>query len=367
MKFKCNTKDLSNACTNVQKAVSVKSTIPAIEGILLECENGILNLTGYDLEMGMTTSINALTEKNGKIVLNAKILGEIVRKLPGETVEFECDERQMCYINSGYSEFSIVGISADEFPELPVVEDGTVFELDAEVLKSMIRQTVFAVAVLDNKPVYMGIKFEISENEIKAIGLDGNRMAIRKEIINYNGPEETFIVPAKTLNEVLKINTDPDEKISIIVSKKHITFKVDTYYVISRLLVGEFLNYNAVIPKGNLTQVVIDTSEFLRSIERTSIVINDRLKSPVRCIFADDMIKISCINANVRVFDKIPADIVGARVEIGFNGKFFLDALKAVDCDKIKIEMNGTLNPIKVTPVEGDNFLFIILPVRLKG
>lgn len=367
MKFKCNTKELSAACSNVQKAVSVKSTIPAIEGILLEVSNGLVTVTGYDLEIGMTTSLNALTESDGKIVVNAKILCDILRKLPGEMVEFECDERQMCYIHSGYSEFSVVGIGAEEFPELPLVSVGTTISLPSETFKSMIRQTIFAVAVLDNKPVYMGIKFELSPGELKAVGLDGNRMAIRKENVPYTGEETTFIVPAKALSEVLKLSTEEDSEIIVIVNKKHITIKVGNYYIISRLLEGEFINYSSVIPTGNTTQVEIGTGELLESIERTTIVINDRLKSPVRCIFADDVIKVSCINANVRVFDKIPAEIVGTRVEIGFNGKFFLDALKAIDSDKVKVELNGTLSPIKISPVEGDDFLFIILPVRLKG
>ena len=367
MKFKCNTKELSAACQNVQKAVSVKSTMPSIAGILIEADSGIVKLTGYDLEMGITTQMNAVTEKDGKIIISAKILCEILRKLPGDYVEFESDERQMCQIKSGYSEFSVVGISADEFPELPIIDDGKKIDIECDILKSMIRQTVFSVAVLDNKPIYMGIKFEIKENEIKTIGLDGNRMAIRKEKISYSGENMSFVVPAKTLNEVVKLGDEQTQIISVIVNRKHIIFKIDDYCIISRLLEGDFLNYNAVIPNGNITKVQVKTQEFLQSIERTTIVVNDRLKSPVRCIFADDIIKISCINANVRVFDKIPAQIMGARVEIGFNGKFFLDALKAADCDEIIIEMNGTLNPIKITPVEGDSFLFIVLPVRLKN
>ena len=214
----------------------------------------------------------------------------------------------------------------------------------------------------------MGVKFEIQNNKLKMIAVDGYRLAIREEIINYEGEDISFVVPSKTLNEIIKINIDEnDNNIQFYLGKRHIVFKIGEYSIISRLLEGEFLNYKNAIPKGSTTQTVIATDELLRSIERTAVVIIDRLKSPVRCIFEDNEIRISCITSSVRVFDKIPASILGSRVEIGFNSKYFIDALKNTNCDEVKIELNGPLSPIKITPVDSEEFLFLVLPVRLKN
>ncbi len=368
MKFICNTNELSAACQAVAKAVSQKSSLPAIEGIFINAENNMLTITGYDLELGITTKIEANVEEEGAVIIEARKLCEIVRSMPLETISITCDERQMCYIKSGNTEFSIIGINAEEYPELPIVENGTELNLDTETFKKMIKQTVFACAVVDSKPVHMGVKFEISRNTMCMIAVDGFRLAIRKEKIKYTGEELNFVVPSKTLNEILKLTADEnDSGIELYLGKRHIVFKIGNYSIISRLLEGEFLNYKSAIPNGCTTQTVIDTDVLLKSIERTAVVIVDRLKSPVRCIFGDDEIKISCITSNIRVFDKIPASVLGNRIEIGFNSKYFMDALKNADCDEVKIELSGPLSPIKITPVKSEEFLFLVLPVRLKS
>ena len=174
-----------------------------------------------------------------------------------------------------------------------------------------------------------------------------------------------FIVPSKTLNEIVKISMEAEDEISISLGKRHIIFNVGSYSVISRLIEGEFLNYSKTIPTGSKTQTVVSTSELLKAIERTAIVITDRVKSPVKCIFDGNEIKMNCITNTARVNDRISASVLGEKIEIGFNSKYFIDALKNTDCEEIKIEMIDSIKPIKITPVEGDNFLFIIMPVRL--
>lgn len=367
MKFVCNTFEMSVSCQTVSKAVSQKSSIPSIEGILIKAENGKVSLTGYDLEIGITTNIEAVIEEEGSIILNAKMLCDIVRKMPGETINISSDERQMCYIKSGNSEFSVIGTNSEEYPELPSVENGTEINIDTALFSEMVKQTVFACAVVDSKPVHMGVKFEISQGKICMIAVDGFRLAIRKEEIKYDGEDISFVVPAKTLNEIIRISAETDDEIGISLGNRHIVFTIGTYCVISRLLEGEFLNYKAAVPKGSSTQTVIATSVLLDSIERTAIVITDRLKSPVRCIFDESEIKVTCITSNVRVFDKIDASVLGEKTEIGFNSKYFIDALRNADCEQIKIELNGPLSPIKIIPVDSDKFLFLVLPVRLKN
>lgn len=238
MKFICETTLLSDACQNVQRAVSTKNAIPALEGIYLKALGNEVILTGYDLEVGINTSVTAMVDENGGIVLNARVLCDILRKLPGETVEIKSDERHMAVITCGNAVFSLVGISPKEYPELPSVTGGFPIVISQELLREMIRQTIFAVATSDTKVVHTGIKFEISENLIKLIAVDGFRLAIRKEAINYSGEFTTFIVPSKTLSEAVKLFGSGDETISISVGKKHLIFEIGSYSVVSRLLDG---------------------------------------------------------------------------------------------------------------------------------
>lgn len=366
MKIICDTQALCEVCQNVQRAVSTKTSIPAIEGILLKAIGDELLLTGYDLEVGIKTSIEAKVEEAGSIIINARILCDILKKLPSDKVLIEADERQLCVIRCGEVEYKLVGIAVDEYPELPTVTGGYPIVVDSELLKDMIKKTIFAVAVNDSKIVHTGLKFEITRGQIKVIAVDGFRLAIRTEKIDYSGDDISFIVPAKTLSEVIKL-MEISDVVSMNVGKRHIIFEVGNYSIISRLLDGEFLDYNAAIPNSQTTEVQVNVRMLMDSIERTSLLITDRLKSPLRCIFEDNIVKISTITSLGMAHDKVFADITGERVEIGFNNRFLLDALKACDNDDIKIRLNGPLSPIIIVPPEEDNFLFLILPVRLKN
>lgn len=366
MKIVCSTETLSQACQNVQRAVSTKTSIPAIEGILLKAENGRLYLTGYDLEVGINTSIEAKVEQGGSIILNARYLCDIIRRLPDEEVEIEADARQLCYIRSGETNYSLNGISAEEYPELPSVTGGAPVIIDQGILKNMIRQTIFAVADNNSNVVYTGIKFEIEKNQIKLIAVDGVRLAIRTEEIDYDGEELSFIVPGKTLSEVMKLIDEEEADVSLGVGKRHIVFEVNGYSIVSRLLEGEFLDYKSAVPASFATTVRVSTKTLMSSIDRTSLLITDRLKSPVRCIFDDNTIKISSITSLGTANDKIFAQIDGERIEIGFNNRFLIEALRVCDTDEVLIKLNSPVSPIIILPPEGESFLFLVLPVRLK-
>ena len=368
MRFHCNTSLLSAACQNVQRAVSTKTSIPAVEGILIKALGNEIILTGYDLDIGITTSINAGVDQQGSIILNARVLCEILRRIPFESVKVECDERNLAVISSGDIKYEIMGISADEYPELPAVKSGFPVVISQKLMREMVHQTIFAVATNESKVVYKGIKFELSLNEIKLVAVDGYRMAIRKEAIDYTSEDMTFIVPAKTLAEVVKLAISDDDKdyISMGIGKRHILFEIGNYTVISRLLEGDFLNYQAAIPTTSSTTVKVDTKNLIDSVERTSLIITDKTKSLVSCIFEDNNIKVSSVTSLGTANDKIPADVQGSRVEIGFNNRFLLDALRASETDEVKIELNGPISPILILPVQGDSFTFLILPVRLK-
>ncbi len=366
MKFTVQKSDITEAVSNIQRAVSTKTSIPALECILLNASEETLELCAYDLELGITTVIPAKVEEPGKTALPAKIFSDIVRKTPDETVTVMVNEKNMASIESGYSQFSIIATPAEEFPELPKLSDCTQIDLPSNTLKSMIRQTLFAVAESDAKPIHQGSQFHMENGMLDVVSVDGYRLAKRSEPISFT-QDLSFVVPGKTLGEILKLLKDTDDQVELSAGRRHILFKIDNYTVISSLLEGEFLNYKAAIPPDCKTEVVAKTREVMDSVERVSLLITDRLKSPVRCVFSENEIKLLCTTTMGRASDQISAEITGDPVEIGFNNRYLLDALRNTECDEVKIQLGGPLSPMKILPKDGESFLFLVLPVRLKN
>lgn len=366
MKFNCNRQKLNEAVINVQRAVSSKSTMPALEGILIKAQNNKITLCGYDLEIGITTTLDADVRENGAIVLNARLFSDIIRRMPEDTISIETNEKLIAYIASGKVDYKIIGISDEEYPELPSVTGSDTITINGETLKSMIRQTIYAVSDKDIKPAHKGSLFEINNGNIKIISVDGYRLAIRTEQIEYND-EKSFIVPGKSLSEVTKLISDNTENVELIVGERHIIFKIDEYSIITRLIEGEFMNYKAALPKAHSTELRVNTRKFINSVERMSLLLTEKLKSPVRCKIQDGLVKTSCNTSIGQAYDEFDAEIEGEDVEIGFDNKYFLDAMRYSETDEVKIQLNGTLSPIVILPSEGESFIFLVLPVRLKN
>lgn len=364
MKISCLRTDLANAVSNVSRAVSTKATIPALEGVLIKAYGDKLNISGYNLEIGITTDVEATIQTEGEIVVSAKLFLDIVRRLPEEIVMIETDERMVTYITCGHVDYQIVGMSSVEYPDLPTFEQTDGITVNSKTLREMIRQTVYAVSENTAKPIYTGSLFEIEDGNFKIVAVDGYRMAIRTEAVDSDSKNK-FVVPGKTQLEVLKLLNDDEENVEIIIGQRHITFKVKNYRVISRLIEGTFLDYNTTIPTETKTELVINTRVIIDSVERMSLLNNDRIQSPVRCNFADDEIKLSCASAVGRANDVINVSIIGEPVEIGFNNKYLLESLKNTDTDEIKLVLNGPLAPMIIKPVKGDCFLSIVVPMRL--
>ena len=366
MKFTVNKSDITEAVSNIQRAVSTKTSIPALEGILLSATETGLELCAYDLELGITTVIPAFVMEPGKAVLSAKLFSDIVRRTPAETVTVSVDEKNMATLESGYSRFSIIGIPAEEFPELPKLSDSTQISLPGALLKSMIRQTLFAIAESDAKPIHQGSLFSLENGILDVVSVDGYRLAVRREPVDFS-EDLSFVVPGKTLSELLKLIKDSEEPVEISAGRRHILFKIDNYTVISSLLEGEFLNYKAAIPPESQTEVVLKTREAIDSVERVSLLITDRLKSPIRCLFDNNEVKLNCTTSMGRASDQLDVEMTGQSVEIGFNNRYLLEALRNTECDEVKVQLGGPLSPMKVVPKDGDSFLFLVLPVRLKS
>jgi DNA polymerase-3 subunit beta len=366
MKVICKKDTLVQAVTNVSRAVSNKSTIPALEGILLQTTQNGLYIAGYDLNLGITTEIEARVEEPGGAVLSAKFFSDATRRMPADEIMITCDEKQLTQISSGSSQFTVLSISAADYPELPAIPKDQVLTLEKELLRNMIDQTIFAVATGDTKPVHTGSLFDIASGVLTVVSVDGYRLALRREKIQAD-QDFKFIVPGKTLMEVSRLIGSGDGQAMVHLAQRHIVFEVNGYFVISRLLEGDFLDYNASIPKNHNLEVSIGVRPLVESIERAALLISERMKSPLRVKIDEGKIAVSCETSMGKVYDEVACTVEGAGVQMGFNHKYLLDALRNSGCDEVKIQIGGPLLPIKVVPKEGDAFLFLVLPVRIRN
>ena len=368
MTFTCEKAPLQAAISTTSRAVSPKSSIPALEGILVEAGNE-LRLTGYNLETGIRTTVPADIQKEGTLVLGARLFGEIIRKLPDDMVSFQA-ENYMVKIKCGMSEFNILGTDPEEFPELPTVEYQNSLILPQSKLKAIISQTIFAVSDNESRPIHTGSLFEVDDNGLTVVSVDGYRLALRHEAIEKKegAPEFSFVVPGAALSEVEKICSDVDEPASVTQGARHVMFKVGDTMLVSRRLEGEFLAYRQAIPRNNTIIVEGETRTLLSSIDRVSLIISDKLKSPLRCVFDNGVLKISTKTAIGDAYDQCSIQGDGEGLEIGFNNKYLMDALKAAPADRVRLELTTGVSPCVILPTEGEEkFLYMVLPVRLRA
>ena len=367
MKFSCEKALLQAAISTTSRAVSPKSSIPALEGILLEAGNE-LRLTGYNLETGIRTVVPADIQEEGTLVLGARLFGDIIRKLPDDIVTFRADH-YMVNITCGMSEFNILGTDPEEFPELPTVEYQNTITLSQAKLRAMIGQTLFAVSDNESRPIHTGSLFEVDKNGLTVVSVDGYRLALRREAVDkIDGAESfSFVVPGSALSEVEKICSG-EGPVTISQGARHILFQAGETLLVCRRLEGEFLAYRNAIPRNNPIQVECDARTLLASIDRVSLIISEKLKSPLRCVFGDGMVSITTKTGIGDAADQCPITGDGQNLEIGFNNKYLMDALKAAPADKLKLEFSSGVAPCVILPAEGEeNFIYMVLPVRLKA
>lgn len=363
MKFSCFAQPLCDGIMNVQRAVASKATIPALEGILISTDGDKIILSGYDLEIAIKTTVEANVAEEGSVVVKARILGEIVRKAQSDIISIEVNDDLIMTVRSGAWDFTIAAIDANEYPELPPVEINDNITLNGKMFKSMVAETIFSVSTSDDRPVNTGILFEINEDNIRLVAVDSNRFAIRNEDIE-NGKQMRFIIPAKTLSEVVKL-IDDEEEVNINVDSRHVSFNVGNFLVISRLLEGDFLDYSS-IPDNRTTEVEVNTAELISSIECVSLMI-DRLTTPVKCKIEQNKVSLRSETALGKAHGSIDCKMSGDELIIGFNGKFMLDALRAVKDETVKIVFGGPIQPIRIIPTEGEKFLYLIMPIRFRA
>ena len=342
MKFSCEKETLLSLIGTASRAVTGKSAMPLLEGLLITAEAGSLTLTGYDLSMGIRTTAEAEVMEPGSIVLNARLFYDIVRKLPQDAVYLETDDKLLTTIKCGRAVFNLIATEADEYPALAEVSAETGFSLPQAMLKSMIAQTIFSVSDNESKPIHTGCLFELEGSRLNVVAVDGYRLSVRRETVEGIPGDMKFVVPGSSL-------------------------RIGGTTLITRLIDGELLNYRAAIPAEFEHTVKADRHELITCIERVSLIVSEKLKNPVRLHFDGSYVQMTCITAVGKSYDECPFDGVIDDLEIGFNNRYLLDALRAAGDDTVKVQLKGPLNPIVIEPLEGDKYTYLVLPVRLKA
>ncbi len=368
MKFSCEKVLLQAAINTTSRAVSAKSSIPALEGLLLQADRELV-ISGYNMQTGIRTNVEADVTEGGCLVLSARLFGDIIRRMPDDVIVFSSDDHLNVNLTCGDASFDILAISAADYPDLPEVEDQYSVSIQQKLLRSMIGETAFAVSTNEARPVHTGSLFEVGEDGLTVVSVDGFRLALRREKLErIDGGTFSFVAPGSALNEVEKICGDTEEPASITLGNRHILFEVGATQLICRRLEGDFLDYKSAIPRSNPISIEVETKTMMDSIDRVSVVISDKQKSPVRCIFDADRVYMSAKTANGEAKDMCRVAGDGGGLEIGFNNRYLMEALKYAPADKVRLELNTGISPCIITPMEGEeNFLYMVLPVRLKN
>ncbi len=366
MKFIVERAKLLETVLKLQSVVGSKTSMPVLEGILISAEQGKITLIAYNLEMGIKKEIYAKCEEPGDIVIPAKLLADILRKMSDVQVEISADSKLNCNIKCGEATFDIMGMAATDFPEIPSVSSDNSFKVDGKVFASLKKGTAFAAAQNEGaKPILTGINISLNDGFIQFVAIDGYRLAIKKEKIeNQNNFE--FTVTGKALNEVVKLIDDESEDIEINVSNRLIGFNINGYTFISRLLEGDFVNYQKTIPTENKQRVVVNTRDLINTIERVSLLISESFTTPIRCYFNELNVVFTCATSVGRATETFNLKLEGENFEIGLNSHYLLDVLKAIEDEQIQILFNGPNAGVLFLPVDDDNFKYMIMPMRLK-
>ncbi len=364
MKFVCSKSNLLTGVQTVSKAVPSKTTMSILECILIDTTKGNITLTANDMELGIETVIEGNIIEKGIIALDAKIFLDIVRKLPDSDITVEVDNSYKTTITCEKAKFNIIGKSGEDFSYLPQIERNESVMVSQYTLKEVIRQTIFSIADNDNNKIMSGELFEINENELKVVSLDGHRISIRKIDLKNSYPHKKVIVPGKTLNEISKIlSGDADKDVTMSFTSKHVVFEFDNTTVVSRLIEGEYFKIDQMLSSDYETKVKINKREFLDCIDRATLLVKEGDKKPIIINITDDNMELK-INSTVgSMNENIDITKSGKDLMIGFNPKFLIDALKVIDDEEIEIYLVNPKAPCFIKDA-AEKYIYLILPVN---
>lgn len=360
------------ALNSVTKAVAAKTTMPILEGILIQTNNDDIKLTCYDKELGIEYIIkenNVL--KQGSIVVNAIMFSEIIRKLPDTNITISINDNNLLVIECEGSVYKLATMNPDDFPQLPEINVENSIELEQNTIKDMIRKTIFAISTEENRPVFTGCLFEVKNNKLNVVAVDGFRLAWKSKVLNTKTNDFEAVIPGRTLQEINKILADSFDLIKLGIAKNQALFEIENCKIVTRLLDGEFLKYSEVIPKKWETRVRVNKNLISNCFERISLISSSSMekekKYPVKLNVEVGKIKISCTNQTGDAKEEIFTTTEGQDLEAGFNPKFFLDVFRNIDDEEVYINFGTSISPSVIKSIEDDgDYQYMILPVRLK-
>ena len=364
MIFTCEKQEILEGISTVQKAITGKSTMPILEGIYIKTNEISLTLIGSDMDVSIQTTVNANIIEQGSIVIDAKIFGEIIRKLPNATIKIETLENQIIRITCEKSVFDVVYMNTNEFPELPEINEDLKISVKQNILKNMIKGTSFAIAQDETRPILQGILFEVKNKNLNLVALDGYRLAIKSEFLDTDIDIEV-VIPGKTLNEVSKILEDVDDIVNITFTNNHILFNLEKTKIISRLLEGKFINYNSLLPQEHKLLVNVNRQELQNAIERASLMAKDGNTNLIKLDIQQDNLIITSNSQLGKVREEMSIKLQGDEVQIAFNSRYLLDVLKNIEDDEVVMKMTSGISPCVIEEKNSENAKYLVLPVRV--
>ena len=367
MKLFCSKAELQKSVNIVMKAVPAKTTMPILECILIDASTNDIKFTSNDMELGIETRVQGMVLEKGIIALDAKIFSEIVRKLPDSDVTIETDERLNTTITCEKAKFNIPGKSGEDFAYLPLIEKNDCIRISQFTLKEIIRQTIFSIALNENNKLMTGELFQIEENRLRVISLDGHRISIRRVPLKEECKDRKVVVPGKTLSEISKIlSGEMEDMVDIYLSSNHILFEFDNTTVVSRLIEGEYFKIDQMLSSDYETKVKINKKEFLDCIDRATLLVKEGDKKPIIINIEDGQMELSIDSQIGSMKEDIDIEKEGKDIMIGFNPKFLIDALKVIDDEEISIYLMNPKAPCFIRD-DAQQYIYLILPVNFNA
>ena len=364
MIFICEKQKIQEGISITNKAITGKTTMPILEGIYINAKKDGLTLIGSDMDVSIETRVEANVLEEGMIVIDAKIFGEIIRKLPNSDIKIETLENDIIQITCEKSIFNLVYMNGEDYPALPNINENLSVEVPQNILKNMIKGTSFAVAQDETRPILQGILFEFNNKVLNLVALDGYRLAVRSEFLGNDNNIEV-VIPGKTLNEVSKILEDVSDIVKITFTNNHILFNLNNTKVISRLLDGKFVNYSSLLPQEYKILVDVNKQQLQNCIERASLMAKDGNSNLIKLDVQEDTMIITSNSQLGKVREELNINLQGDQIQIAFNSRYLLDVLKNIDDDEVKMEMTSSVSPCVIKCKNTDNSKYLVLPVRL--
>ncbi|MFY9286267.1 MAG: DNA polymerase III subunit beta [Tissierellaceae bacterium] len=363
MKFKVEQKDLSRHISIAQRGISSRTTLQILDGILMEAKNNQLKLTGTDLEISIETYLDCEIIEEGSVVVNSRIFGDIIRKLPDTSVNIEVKDNNI-NIKCENSEFNIAGNPGEDYPELPLIVESESFSIPTDLFKAIIKQTVFATSQDETRPSLTGVLMELQDGKISFVALDGYRLALRKLSLDSN-INTKMIILGRSLNELNRILEDTEEHLKISIASGHVVFNMGDTLVYSRLLEGQFFNYKDIIRDEHKSSVIVNRKSLQDSLERASLLASQEKANLVKLTLENNKVIIKSNSEIGNVYEELESVQKGDSLNIAFNSRYLLEGIRVIDAENIELNFAGSLNPCIINGVNDENYIYLVLPVRL--